>query len=55
MYSSLVRKGGIIAFHDIVPDYYTRYGIRTGSYSGGVPIFWTKLNKDLDILRLLRT
>jgi hypothetical protein len=31
MYSPLVRKGGIIAFHDIIPDYYTRYGIKTGS------------------------
>ena len=24
MYSPLVRKGGIIAFHDIIPDYYTK-------------------------------
>jgi len=39
MYGPLVRSGGIIAFHDIVPDYYTRYGIRTGSQTGGVPIF----------------
>jgi len=40
MYSPLVRKGGIIAFHDIVPDYFTRYGIITSSATGGVPRFW---------------
>jgi predicted O-methyltransferase YrrM len=33
MYSPLVRKGGIIAFHDIIPDYYTRYGIKTSSWA----------------------
>lgn len=43
MYSPLVRKGGIIAFHDIVPDYYTRYGIRAASYTGGVPKFWREI------------
>jgi predicted O-methyltransferase YrrM len=33
MYSPLVRKGGIIAFHDIIPDYYTRFGKRTDSWA----------------------
>lgn len=33
MYSSLVRKGGIIAFHDIVP----------GTSSGVVPEFWREI------------
>ncbi len=43
MYSPLVRPGGIIAFHDIVPDYGTRYGLETASYSGGVPQFWNEI------------
>lgn len=42
-YSPLVRPGGIIVFHDIVPDYRTRYGIETTSYVGGVPQFWREI------------
>lgn len=43
LYSSLVRPGGLIVFHDIVPDYKTRYGIETASYVGGVPQFWEEI------------
>ena len=43
MYSELVRPGGVIAFHDIVPDYFSRYGRRTGSDVGEVPKFWEGL------------
>jgi predicted O-methyltransferase YrrM len=39
-YSPLVRPGGLVIFHDIVPDYKARYGIQTSSDSGGVPRFW---------------
>lgn len=39
-YRPYVKPGGFIAFHDIVPDYQTRYGTDTGNYSGGVPQFW---------------
>ncbi len=35
MYSSLVRKGGIIAFHDIVPG--------QKEYTGVVPKFWREI------------
>jgi predicted O-methyltransferase YrrM len=45
-YTPLVRDGGIIAFHDIVPDYMARYGTPTGCYTGGVPIFWCELKKN---------
>ncbi|MGH8543072.1 MAG: class I SAM-dependent methyltransferase [Gammaproteobacteria bacterium] len=45
-YGSFVRSAGLIAFHDIVPDYRTRYGIGTGTYAGGVPTFWSRLSKD---------
>jgi predicted O-methyltransferase YrrM len=41
MYSPWVRKGEIIAFHDIVPDYYTKYGIKPAS---GVYKFWNEIN-----------
>lgn len=40
MYSPLVRKGGLVAFHDIVPDYRTRFGKPTQADTGGVPEFW---------------
>jgi len=43
MYAPLVRSGGLIAFHDIVPDYMTRYGIWTGADVGEVPVFWKAL------------
>ncbi|MGE0451333.1 MAG: O-methyltransferase [Vicinamibacterales bacterium] len=42
-YWPLVREGGIIAVHDIVPDYRTRYGRETDSNTGEVPLFWRQL------------
>jgi hypothetical protein len=36
MYSPLVKKGGIIAFHDIAPK---------GEKELGVPIFWKEIKK----------
>jgi predicted O-methyltransferase YrrM len=42
-YSGLVRPGGLIGFHDIVPDFKTRYGTPTAADSGGVPKFWREL------------
>ena len=45
LYSPLVNKSGMIAFHDIIPDFQTRYGKRTGNYAGDVPIFWNEIKK----------
>lgn len=45
MYSPWVRPGGIIAFHDIIPDYRTRYGTPTEAYVGEVPRFWSELKQ----------
>jgi hypothetical protein len=42
-YAPLVRDGGIIAFHDIVPDYRTRFGSQSGPWGGDVPKFWNRL------------
>jgi cephalosporin hydroxylase len=43
IYRTLVREGGIIAFHDICEDYHTRFGRDTGRSAGGVPQLWRKL------------
>lgn len=42
-YRSLVREGGLIAFHDIVPDYRTRFGIKEGPWVGDVPRLWERV------------
>lgn len=43
MYSPLVRPGGIIGFHDIMPDYKSSKGIDTGRKAGDVPAFWASI------------
>lgn len=45
LYSPLVRSGGIIALHDIVPDHRTRFGRETGCYAGEVHQFWAELKR----------
>ncbi len=45
MYRGLVRPGGLIGFHDIVPDFRTRFGTATPADSGGVPAFWQELKR----------
>ena len=47
MYGPLVRSGGIIAFHDIVEDFRTRYGTVTPSDAGQVPAYWKELRGSL--------
>lgn len=42
-YCKLVREGGLIAFHDVVPDHLTRFGRRTGRWAGEVPVFWSEV------------
>jgi len=44
-YKNIVQEGGIIVFHDIVPDYRTRYGIETKRWVGDVPLFWSKIKQ----------
>jgi cephalosporin hydroxylase len=45
LYSPLVRSGGLIAFHDIVPDHKTRYGRDTGRWAGEVPRLWQDVKR----------
>jgi predicted O-methyltransferase YrrM len=40
MYAPLVRPGGLIGFHDILPDSRTRFGTVTQADSGQVPEYW---------------
>ena len=40
LYSRLMRPQGMVAMHDIIPDYRTRYGVVTSSHTGDVPRFW---------------
>jgi predicted O-methyltransferase YrrM len=42
-YSKYVNAGGIIALHDIQPDFKTRFDVQTNAWAGGVPIFWQEL------------
>lgn len=44
-YAPAVRPGGLVALHDIVPDYRARYGVDTGADAGGVPAFWCQLKR----------
>ena len=45
LYAPLVRPGGIVAFHDIVPDHQTRYGRETGCYAGEVYQLWSEIKQ----------
>ena len=54
-YSPLVRDGGLIAFHDIVEDNETRYGVVTGGWSGGVPRFWKEIKSDYRHVEFVRS
>lgn len=45
LYRDLVCEGGLIVFHDIVPDFKTRYGRNTGNWAGDVPVFWAEVKE----------
>lgn len=45
LHRHLVRDGGLIAFHDIVPDHRTRFGKDTGMWAGDVPLFWSRIKR----------
>ena len=53
LYAPLVRPGGIVAFHDIVPDHRTRYGGETACYAGEVFQLWQKLKQVYDCEELI--
>ena len=46
MYSRLVRKGGVIAFHDIVPG--------PPENVGGVPGFWNKIKRNFNYVEFVK-
>jgi predicted O-methyltransferase YrrM len=45
LYAPLVCDGGLVAFHDIVEDSFTRTGVRTEHWTGDVPRFWRALKE----------
>jgi len=53
LYAPLVRSGGMIALHDIVPDHRTRHGRPTGCYAGDVWCFWDELKQRYDYEELI--
>jgi cephalosporin hydroxylase len=42
-YGPLVRPGGLVGFHDIVPDHFVRYGRKGPFYAGDVHLLWRQL------------
>jgi len=54
-YAPLVRPGGLIGFHDIVPDAHTRTGVATTSDAGDVHRFWGELKRDHDVVELVES
>jgi predicted O-methyltransferase YrrM len=44
-YAPLVRAGGIVALHDVNPDFRTRHDVETPSISGDVPRYWSELKE----------
>jgi Methyltransferase domain len=52
-YPRFVRDGGIIAFHDIVQDYRSRFGADNGPWGGDVPRFWSEVKRGYRSLELV--
>lgn len=48
LYRHLVRDGGFIVFHDIVPDHGRRFAKPTLAWAGGVPLLWERLKTFYD-------
>jgi len=46
MYSPLVRRGGVVAFHDVVPG--------SPEYVGGVPRFWNEIKSKYNYLEVVK-
>ena len=44
-YSRWTREGTLIAFHDVVPDNFIRYGRPGPQYSGEVYLLWRQLKR----------
>lgn len=53
LYAPMVRHGGLVGLHDIIPDSRTRYGIQTSSDTGDVPRYWRQLKTEFPIVDIL--
>jgi cephalosporin hydroxylase len=52
-YVPLVRKGGLVALHDIMFDFRTRFGVCTDAYTGGVPTYWQEVKSQYQTKELI--
>jgi predicted O-methyltransferase YrrM len=52
-YSPLVRKGGWIAFHDIIPAGLKDEGVQRGGWTGGVPEFWNEVKRTCEHFEII--
>lgn len=48
LYAPLVREGGVIALHDIVPDQRLRTGEASATWGGEVPIAWQEAKSEME-------
>ena len=42
-YRPYIAQGGLVAFHDIIPDFKTSKGTETDRWAGDVPVFWKQI------------
>ena len=54
LYSSLVRSGGLVAFHDILPDYNVRFGKKTSDHSLEVYRLWRELKESHQFMEIVK-
>ena len=52
-YLPFMSPNGIIAFHDIVPDYLTKFGTKTGMWVGDVPKFWKEIKEHYNFKEII--
>ena len=52
-YSPFIKPGGMIAFHDIVEDNESRYGVVTGGWAGGVPQLWEEIKSEYKFIEFI--
>jgi cephalosporin hydroxylase len=45
-YKSFLSQTSLVAFHDIVPDCYSKTGFKTNTDVGDVPIFWSEIKNE---------
>lgn len=42
-YRPYISHGGLVVFHDIIPDFRSSKGVETNRWAGDVPVFWKQI------------